>query len=149
MITFFADVLVPFAVAGTFTYRVPSELNTVIAPGMRVLIPFGQKRTRLYTGIVRRVHEEAPKQREARFIDSLLDEVPIIDHRQFEFWDWMAGYYLCHTGEVMNAALPSGLKLSSESVLVLKESFAYDPGMLSDSEFLLIEALEKQGRLTM
>lgn len=149
MLTLFADIIVPFSVPGTFTYRVPVELNTHITAGMRVLIPFGNKRTRLYTGIVRRVHEQSPTEREARYIDSLLDELPIISEQQFEFWEWMSGYYLCHTGEVMNAALPSGLKLSSESVLVLKESFPFDPGTLSDQEFLLIEALEKQGRLTM
>ena len=149
MITLFADIIVPFALPGTFTYRVPVELQSQIAVGMRALVPFGQKRSRLYTGIVRKIHEQAPRLREARFLDSLLDEIPVISEKQFEFWEWMAGYYLCHQGEVMNAALPSGMKLSSESVLMLQEDFSSNLEKISEQEMVLVEALERQGRLTM
>jgi len=149
MITLFADIIVPFALPGTFTYRVPVELQPQIAVGMRALVPFGQKRSRLYTGIVRKIHEQAPRLREARFLDSLLDEIPVISEKQFEFWEWMAGYYLCHQGEVMNAALPSGMKLSSESVLMLQEDFSSNLEKISEQEMVLVEALERQGRLTM
>ena len=52
-----------------------------------------------------------------------------------------------HGGEVMQAAIPANLKLSSESVLQWNEESTLDFSDLSDSEFIIAEALEIKGEL--
>lgn len=143
--TYFIDVVLPLAVPNLYTYRVPNEMNHAIRIGSRVVVQFGKNK--LYTALIRNVHHNAPKDYEAKYIESIVDEAPVVNETQFHFWDWIAGYYLCHTGEVMNAALPSGLKLSSETKIVLNGEYDFsnlDLGMLTDKESLIIETL--QGR---
>ncbi|NUQ15818.1 MAG: hypothetical protein HUU33_10880, partial [Flavobacteriales bacterium] len=67
----FADVILPAAVPGTFTYALTEELGTVL-PGMRVVVPFGAGR-KLYSGLVLRVHDERPAGRTVRPALSVLD----------------------------------------------------------------------------
>lgn len=112
----FVDVILPLAVPGTFTYSVPEELAHVM-PGMRVAVPFGRGR-KLYGGVVRRVHTDPPPHRKVRQLMSLLDPSPIVLHEQLELWDRIATHYLCTLGEVMIAAMPGQLTLSSETRLV-------------------------------
>ncbi|MBL7950437.1 MAG: primosomal protein N' [Flavobacteriales bacterium] len=111
----YADVILPLAVPGTFTYSIPEELN--VLPGMRVAVPFGRGR-KLYGGIVRRLHGDDPLHRKPRPILSVLDQRPIVQAEQLELWDRMAAHYLCTLGEVMIAAMPGQLTLSSETRLV-------------------------------
>ncbi|MFH1296588.1 MAG: primosomal protein N' [Bacteroidota bacterium] len=137
--TLFADVVLPLPVSGTFTYRVPYELNDAVKVGTRVVIQFGSRK--IYTALVRNIHERPPPGRLPKYILSVLDEIPIVSDIQFAFWDWIAFYYLCHLGEVMNTALPSVFKLASESKVVLNPSFSGDAGELNEKELLLLEAL--------
>jgi primosomal protein N' (replication factor Y) len=144
--TFFVDVLLPVPLPGTFTYRVPYELNDSVSVGMRVVIQFGQKK--IYTGLIRRIHEKAPDFHQVKYILSILDQTPIVNEKQLDFWDWIAAYYLCYPGEVMNAALPSALKLASETKIVLAPDFDKDYAQLNDREFLIVEALELRKVIT-
>lgn len=144
--TFFVDVLLPIPLPGVFTYRVPYDLNDSIAPGMRVVVQFGQKK--IYTGLVKRIHEVPPVAHQIKYILSILDLAPIVNGKQLAFWDWIAEYYLCYPGEVMNAALPSALKLASETKIVLAPDFDRDYTQLNDREFLIVEALELQKVIT-
>ena len=140
--TYFVDVILPLAVPNLFTYRVPYDLNDAIAIGKRVLVQFG--RGKLYSALIRRIHENPPKQYEAKYIDSVLDENPIVNLKQFELWDWMSQYYMCNIGDVMVAALPGGLRLASETKIVLNPDY-YDKKLseiISDKEYLIIEALQ-------
>lgn len=141
--TQFVDVVLPLALPRLFTYRVPAMLNDSIQPLQRVVVPFGRQKR--YTAIVWSIHQNPPANYEARYLDAILDEEAAIGSLQKEFWTWMASYYLCSLGEIMQAALPSGLKLSSET------RFKLYPGAISsdlnDREFLIMEALEKQGEL--
>ena len=107
---FYVDIILPLPVKGTFCYATNS-LN--ILEGQRVVVQFGSRK--LYTGIVKRRHHEKPENYEAKPILEVLEEPPIVNLRQLEFWDWMSEYYMCNIGDVMNAALPSSLKLESES----------------------------------
>ncbi|MCX6306127.1 MAG: primosomal protein N' [Bacteroidetes bacterium] len=138
-ITLFADVLLPLPVGGTFTYRVPFELNEQVQEGIRVVVQFGARK--IYTALVIRVHEIPPAAHIPKYILSVLDENPIVIPVQNTFWNWMAGYYLCHPGEVMNAALPSAFKLASESKIALNPVLPDDLSGLNEKEYLLIEAL--------
>lgn len=147
-ITLFADILLPLKLTGTFTYRVPYVLNNSIAVGQRVTVQFGKNK--LYSGLVRRLHTEIPQTNgEVKYLLAILDNVPAVTEKQFQMWEWMARYYMCSVGEVMNAAVPSGLKLTSETKIILSPSFDGDYNKLSDKEYLIVEALELQQVLTL
>lgn len=146
-VTLFADVILPLAVPQLYTYRVPYEWNAAIQPGQRVVVQFG--RNKRYTALVRKVHDVPPKLYSSKYIDHILDQSPIVNEKQFRLWEWMASYYMCTIGEVMNAALPSGLKLSSETRILLNPSFGNAYDALTDKEYLIVEALEIRNSLTL
>ena len=141
-LTLFADVILPLPVSGTFTYRVPYALNDAVKEGKRVVVQFGSRR--IYTALIRKIHQKPPARHVPKYILSILDEAPIVSDIQFDLWDWIASYYLCHLGEVMNAALPSVFKLASESKVVLNPLFSGDTSQLNEKELLLMEALGNQ-----
>lgn len=143
-ITLFAEVLLPVPVPGTFTYRVPYALNNAIRVGQRVAVPFGK--TKMLSGLVISITEEVPKL-EVKYLTDLLDDEPIVNPRQLRFWEWTQRYYLCCMGEVMQAALPSALKLSSESKVALAPDFQLDSMALNDFEYLIVEALQIQPKI--
>jgi len=141
-ITLFAELIFPIPVEGSFTYRIPLELNELVQVGMRVVVQFGKKK--VYTALVRSIHEIPPTTYASKYVLAVLDEKPIVNEKQFVFWEWMADYYMCTLGEVMNAALPGALKLASESKVVLSPEFDGDYKNLNEKEYLIVEALEIQ-----
>jgi len=145
-ITLFADVLLPLPIVGTFTYRVPYDLNEFIEVGHRVSVQFGRKR--IYSGLVKRIHTEVPKEHIPKYIITLLDEKPIVNSIQLRFWEWMAAYYMSTEGEVMSAALPSAFKLASESKVVLSPTFIPDFDILNTFEYQVTEALIEKKKLS-
>lgn len=144
--TLFVEVILPLAIAKNYTYRVPFQLNDTIAVGKRVVVQFGK--SKLYTAIVASIGKNAPEKYEAKYLLDILDDRPVVTEKQLQFWQWIADYYLCNTGEVMNAALPSALKLASETKIQLNKSFEFDRSALHDKEFLIADALELQDELT-
>ena len=145
-VTYFADILLPLPVEATFTYRVPQELEGRVAFGMRVIVPFG--RSKLYSGLVVRVHTEAPQEWATKYIVDVMDERPVVSERQFRLWQWMSDYYLCTLGEVMAAALPSALKLASETKIKLHPDFSGDVTVLNPFELRIAEALAHREEMT-
>ncbi|MCX6280096.1 MAG: primosomal protein N' [Bacteroidetes bacterium] len=141
-VTLFADVLLLLPISGTFTYRVPYLLNDEVKTGIRVVVQFGSRK--IYTALVLRIHETPPQNRLPKYILSALDEEPIVTPVQLRFWDWLAAYYLCHPGEVMNAAFPAALKLASESKIALNPDAPDFPPGLNEKELLLLEALRNR-----
>ena len=117
----YADIVLPLAVPGAYTYRLPASLEARITIGSRVVVPLGKNKR--YTGIVIRLREDAPALDEDRIktIEELVDERPLLLESQIELWRWMAQYYMCFPGEVMKAALPAGLKLESETLFSVAE----------------------------
>lgn len=146
-ITYFVDVVLPLSIPNTYTYRVPFELNLQIGAGKRVIVPFGK--SKYYTGIVRRVHEEVPKNYQVKYLEGILDEAPIVTPIQFKLWEWISAYYMAPIGDVMNAAMPANFKLASETKISLHPEFDRDVENLSDHELVIIEALEAQDSLTL
>lgn len=141
--TLFIDVIVPLSVPNKFTYRVPEELNGEVAVGKRVIVQFGK--SKFYTGITYKLHQTAPTDYQAKYIDSVLDDRPVVTEKQLQLWDWIAQYYLCNPGDVMNAALPGGLKLSSTSHITFREDFnieEIDYKDFSEKEHMILEALQ-------
>lgn len=142
----FADVMVPLPVPGLFTYRIPRELEEAVKPGCRVVVQFGKRK--ILAALVKVVHSRIPQLIAPKYIMGILDEQPVVNSVQFEFWEWIAGYYVCHPGEIMAAALPSALRLNSEARIMLHPEFVDDKDALSDNEYLITEALHAQPRLT-
>jgi primosomal protein N' (replication factor Y) len=148
--TYFADVIVPLGVPNKYTYRVPADFNGEVEPGKRVLVQFGK--TKIYTGIIYAVHEQAPRTHEAKYIEAVLDDSPVVNATQLRFWDWISFYYCANPGDVMNAALPSGLKLSSTSHVQLHPDFNFEEAnhsFFTEREHLVIDALHATPNLEM
>lgn len=145
--TYFVDVILPLALSNEFTYRIPYELNEHIQPFVRVVVPFGKGK--LYTAIVTRIHEDVPAVYQAKYIEHVLDEYPIITAVQYKLWKWISNYYLAPVGDVMNAALPANFKLASETKIVLHPDFDEQTISLDDREYLIVEALSVQEVLTL
>ena len=142
----YADVILPLAVPGTFTYALGHDMGAVV-PGMRVVVPFGRGR-KLYGALVQRIHDVAPTHGAPRPVLSVLDEKPVVTERQLRLWEWIAGHYLCTLGEVMIAALPAQLSLSSETRLVAGRSEAMDVAVKGRAS-LLLDALEERQVITL
>lgn len=136
----YVQIVLPLNLKGSFTYKVPEELISVIQPGMRVLVPFRGKK--IYTGIVFEVHDLEPESFVPKEVISILDEFPILPQEQIRFWNWLSHYYLCALGEIYRFAFPSSLKLESETYLKLKPNVTVDFENLDVNEMYLIQALE-------
>ena len=111
----FVDVILPLPLNSCFTYALPEDMAGQVQQGCRVVVPFGKKK--FYTGIVRNLHYLKPEGYEVKEVTAVLDAHPILLPMQFKFWEWLSDYYLCTQGDVYKAALPSGLKLESETVV--------------------------------
>lgn len=145
-ITLFAEILLPLPIPGSFTYRVPYELNDKAKVGQRAVVQFGK--TKIMSGLIVSLTTEVPDCNNIKYLLDILDDDPVVNAQQLQLWNWISSYYLCYPGEVMQAALPSALKLSSESKIMLSEDFEVDSMTLSDNEFLIVEALQIQPQLT-
>lgn len=140
--TYFIDVLLPLAVPKSFTYRLPQNLAAYAQVGKRVVVPFG--RNKLYTGVILNIHEDPPKAYTAKYVDSFLDSGPIVTALQLKLWAWISDYYMCTRGEVFLAAVPSGLRLSSETSYIINPAFDGEISSFSEKELLLLEAINKR-----
>lgn len=143
--TLFVEVILPLSLAINYTYRVPFELNDRIAVGKRVVVQFGKHK--IYTALVKSIGDQPPEFYQAKYIIDVVDELPVITPKQFEFWDWITSYYLCNEGDVMAAALPTGLKLASETILVLRDELPEELD-LTEKESLIVSVLNKQQRIS-
>ncbi len=141
----FAEVILPLAVPKPYTYAVPEELVAAVRPGLRVEVEFGGNKR--YAGIVSRLHHDTPPHK-FKTILSVIDEAPVLNEKTLEFWRWLAEYYCCSLGEVMEAALPANLKLASERRLVLSPLYDGNITGLTDKEYLITEALSIQETIT-
>ena len=134
----FAEVIIPLALPKNYTWVIPEYLHQNVHPGSRVEVQLKNKK---YSGIIKSLHNTKPDSFQPKEILSVLDEQPLIYTNQLKLWQWMADYYMCSEGEVMQAALPSHLKLSSESILAYNEEYGEDFSDLNNEEYLVAEAL--------
>ncbi|NQD70860.1 primosomal protein N' [Sphingobacterium shayense] len=144
--TLFVEVILPLFIAKTYTYRVPAEWNEHVEVGKRVIVQFG--RNKIYSAVVYRISSEAPLKYEAKYILNVIDEEPILAKEQLDIWEWMSSYYMCYIGEVMQAALPAALKMASETKIVASDDADLDRSTLSDKAWLVMDALDVAGELT-
>ncbi|MGB8703715.1 MAG: primosomal protein N' [Gillisia sp.] len=141
---YYIDVILPLPLENLFTYEVSEAEHRFLKPGIRVAVPFGK--SKIYTGIIARLHQNAPQNYVAKPIEQILDESPVVTQQQLAFWEWIAGYYMCAQGEVMKAALPGGFLLESETLVQLSHK-EFDEDILTNQEFIIYEALQRQSSL--
>lgn len=142
----YAEVILPLPLENSYTYRIPADMEKAVIPGCRVIVHFGKRR--YYTAIVMEVHERRPAASfETKEIYALLDGSPVLRRPQLRFWQWISSYYLCKLGDVYKAALPSGLKLESETAVTYKEDFQAD-GPLRPAEQAVLDAFKSEVKLT-
>ncbi|MCE2963291.1 MAG: primosomal protein N' [Chitinophagales bacterium] len=147
----FAEVILPLKLAAYYTYTIPDTWREKVAVGKRVLVPFGK--SKYYAGIIARIHTEKPNLGLIKSIEEVLDEQPILSQIQLEFWAWLASYYMCTIGEVMETALPNYFKLSSERFFKLSEDTLGNEQIESliengSEEDMLLEAIRSSGQLS-
>jgi len=142
---YFIDVIIPIPLEKLFTYSITSAEASFLKPGMRVSVPFGK--SKIYTGIVYSIHNNEPHVYEAKEIQQILDEFPIVNSFQLKLWKWIAKYYMCTLGDVMRAALPSAFILESETIITKNNDHIIEDKDLKDDEFLVYEALHHQSSL--
>ncbi|MEM8999321.1 MAG: primosomal protein N' [Bacteroidota bacterium] len=142
---YFLDVVLPIPLERLFTYKISKVEAEFIQPGMRVAVPFGK--SKIYTALAYRSHQDPPIAYEAKEIHQILDESPIVTPIQFKHWEWVASYYMCSLGEVVRSALPSAFLLESETLIRTNDETVVGEMALDDDEFLVFEALGHQSSL--
>ncbi|MGM0636470.1 MAG: replication restart helicase PriA [Bacteroidota bacterium] len=142
---YFVDVILPLPLKKSFTYQVSKSEFDLCQKGIRVAVPFGK--SKVYTGIVYRLHHNPPLHYDTKFVEQLMDEKPLVTEQQFQLWEWISSYYMASLGDVMRAALPSALLIESETVIELNKSIEINQEDLTDNEYLIFEALQNQSLL--
>ena len=136
----------PIPFGSLFTYKVPNELISEVLPGKRVIVPFG--RQKVYSALIKNILHEHANPDSLKEIQSVLDDAPLVNDFQFKLWEWMSEYYMCSQGEVMNSALPSALKLASETKVMLSADADLESEDLTSNEEILVSALSKNHEMT-
>ncbi len=142
---YFADIILPVPLPRLFTYEIPEDWISNVEIGSRVIVPFGKKK--IYSGIIYSLHDNKPEEYETKEIISVLDEKPVVNEIQLNFWNWIAQYYMCTLGEVYKAALPSGLKLESETKVHYNKEWVLDQA-LSPKENQVLDYLAENNSAT-
>lgn len=117
----YVDAILPVPLHGLFTYSVPTEMAKSIHEGSRIIVQFGKKK--FYTAIVHKLYKAEQKPEEIKEITAILEDYPIVNSIQLRFWDWISSYYMCTLGDVFRAALPSALKIESETFITLNPEY--------------------------
>lgn len=140
------EVILPVPVGGTFTYSLPDHFVGKVGVGSRVIVPFGKRK--FYTGIVTGFVHKAPALFTIKDVTHVLDAHSVVKYPQLKFWEWMSEYYLCSIGDVYNAAVPSGLKIESETLFEINPDFSSeDIATLSEREVIVYQLLSSKGKM--
>ena len=113
-----------------------------IAVGSRVRVPF---RTRTLNGFVTRLSDDVPKF-EAKELDAVIGEAPLVDDRQIALARWLADRYLCGWGEALEAMIPAGAKqeIAARTTARVK-LIANDAPLKNPKHHHLVDALRSGG----
>lgn len=142
----FVDVIIPLHIPNTYTYRVPREYIHDIQIGQRVIVQFGQRR--LYSALVRKIHNQKPNVKIVKYINAIIDIHPIVNENQFLLWEWIARYYMCYVGDVMAAALPNAFRLASQSSVCIHPGYTGEINNLSKHETEIVLLLSGKSKMT-
>lgn len=140
----YVNVILPFALPGYFTYSVPNELVSEMQIGKRAIVQFGKRK--YYSALIVETNVTPKANYDFKEIEDIIDKIPIVNQLQIDLWNWIADYYICSLGEVFKAAIPSLLKLESNSKIIYNSDFDFN-GELSDSEKELLNYISERKEL--
>jgi len=106
-----ATVVLPDGIDKPLDYLVPEHLVGTVEPGRRVTVPLGRaNRERIAYCVAIRSGELplAP----LKEVIGVEDPAPLLSPRMLELTKWMAERWLARWGEVLEAVLPSGVRLA-------------------------------------
>ncbi|HNQ13265.1 MAG TPA: primosomal protein N' [Bacteroidia bacterium] len=141
----FADVVLPLKLNQAYTFSIPDQMRNDIQVGCRVMVAFGSHK--MYSAIVYKIHNNRPKVKTLKEIVELIDREPIVTKEQIKLWEWIAWYYACSLGQVMIAALPSRLRIESDSSLSLNNEVDFDVELLNEREKEVITYLSNNNKV--
>ena len=94
-----AEVLLPLALDGPYSYRVPAGM--ALEPGSYVIVPLGPRQM---IGVVWALKDKAETDKKLRDVAEVFDMPPLAEtHRRFI--DWLSAYYLEPPGNVLRMVL--------------------------------------------
>lgn len=137
---YYADVILPLPLHGTFTYELTKREYENLGIGHRVAVSFGKRK--VYTGVIKQIHTNKPTLYETKPIEFVFDKKELISESQIDFWSWISKYYFTPIGDVLKAAIPSTFLLESETIIIKKEINSDDIEQMTDDEYLIYEALD-------
>ena len=137
---YYADVILPLPLHGTFTYELSKKEYENLGIGHRVAVSFGKRK--VYTGVIKQIHTNKPTLYETKPIEFVYDKKELISESQIDFWSWISKYYFTPIGDVLKAAIPSTFLLESETIIIKKEINSDDIEQMTDDEYLIYEALD-------
>lgn len=137
---YYADVILPLPLQGTFTYQLSQKQSKSLGIGHRVAVSFGKRK--IYTGVIKKIHNEKPELSEIKPIEFYYDKNALVSELQIEFWSWISKYYFTPLGDVLKAAIPSTFLLESDTVIIKKQIDHETLEKLSEEEFLIYDALD-------
>lgn len=141
-----------------YTYRVPEELTTVVAPGMRVEVPFGHRQVQ---GFVVETTDQAPEGVKLRSLTRLVDVNPVLGEEQLQLADWLVGQTFAFKISCLQAMLPAAMRAQYQKTIALvapekvpadvrslfgeKGEIAFDDDRLTPAVMRTIAELQRSG----
>ncbi|MCF8267887.1 MAG: primosomal protein N' [Ignavibacteriales bacterium] len=116
----YANIIFPLPFNNAFSYEIPIEIKKSVQVGVRVLVPFGK---RILTGFVTELTDHPEVTKGIKKIIDVLDDSPLFDRDSLKFFEWLAEYYLCSTGEALKNIAPYGTELESKRRISADQDF--------------------------
>ena len=129
-----AQVVFSDAPHGPLDYRIPDPLIDAVQMGVRVKVPLGRSNREMlgYCVEVRTVQCAPDALKPVR---AVLDDQPLCTPRVLELLRWMSRYYIAPLGQVLEAAIPSGVRSlagSRQRVVLYPAPLAQDDQRISE-----------------
>ncbi len=146
-----ATVVFADAPVGQFDYWIGPELADRVQPGMRLWVPLGRANRRRIAYCVA-VQRGQQHDRALKPVQAVVDRRPLLSPVMLRLTQWMAEYYLCHWGQVLEAVLPAPVRqrksVKTETVLYLSEEIRgqIDRLKLSEKQRRVLQTLAASGK---
>ncbi len=119
-----ARVVFPTGPQQPFDYEVPEVLRAAAAAGRRVKAPLGRG-DRSALGYCVEIRQ-AERQRRLKPLEAIVDRQTLLTPAMLRLTEWMADYYLCGWGQVLEAVVPAGVRGQAGTREVVLLSLAPD-----------------------
>ena len=104
-----ATVVFTEAPRGEFDYIVPPDLQDRLMPGARVRVPLGRGNRLVDAYCTARATKEVHAHR-LKQIGKLIDDPPLVTPEVLELARWIAEYYVCDLGPVLETVVPASVR---------------------------------------